>query len=322
MMKLIINGKNTNFSLENEKDAKDILEFIKDWGNEKGFFLSKFLLNKKPIDLLKKAECLELSKIVIENIEEVKVIFLPVLSYAFSTLVEISGYVKKVSIKVKDKNLKEKELDLLVENLSLIKEGVKQISNIISGIENQCFKLKSIIKQLEIAFFNLKKMMTQDENKEAYKAIMLLLEKLLIEINDCVFRGNTFILKKALVNGNINLKDFVKDFSFYCGELELILTKASTVFQCGKDLEGINYIQDITGAFELFILFIQYLDLDLDNGSKKYKKKIFGEKSTKDWINALKAHLLEIEKLIKSKDYVKLSDVLEYELVEMLENIN
>ena len=322
MMKLIINGKNINFSLENEKDAKDILNFIKHWGNEKGFFLSKFLLNKKPINLLKEEECLKLNKIAIENIEEVKVTFLPILSYAFGVLVEISHYVKKVSIKVKEADLKEKELDLLVENLSLIKEGVEQVSNIISGIENQFFKLKSIIKQLEIAFFNLKEVITQGENKEAYKSIILLLEKLLIEIDDCVFRGNTFILKKALINENINLRDFAKDFSFYCGELELILTKTATVFQCGKDLEGINYIQDIIGAFELFILFIQYLDLDEDCDSKKYKKKIFGEKNTKDWVNSLKAHLLEIEELLKSKDYVKLSDVLEYELAGMLENIN
>ena len=156
-MKVIINKKEIEFSLENEKTAFEVFSSIRDWGIKRGLVIGDLTLNQKDV-LFDTEEANDfLAKISTDAIEVIDVTFDRATNYALSFFDETKEYFERIQAKTKKENpFTNEEIDTLIENFTFVKEGLHQASRVL-GLELELIDIKILVKKIEVFSFSVKR---------------------------------------------------------------------------------------------------------------------------------------------------------------------
>ena len=93
-MKIFINGKELSATLENEKNAYEILKPVEEWCNSNSFLINRIIIDEKELspEINKEYETIE-----IDNIKKIEIEALSHSEYYLSSIISIIEYIENVS---------------------------------------------------------------------------------------------------------------------------------------------------------------------------------------------------------------------------------
>ena len=316
-MKLLINQKPTDFTLEHEKNVGDVLNSLRKWGNPKNLFLTEVILDEKviPCNSEKHADYEQ----PLNTINEMKVNFLSSASYAMKVLIGLNDYLENVHQMIQDKQLNLKKISTLIDNLTYIHEGFQNVCQTLH-MKISFDKVNALLKQIELLLFEAKESL-QDQtplNQEVFQKIQAFMQHLLTETKMLFFCGNLAVLKQTLLEAETQQEPFdgvllLQDFLSHLLDLKYVLTEASTCFQSGNDFQAMRYVEHVIDTFVLLLGLFDKMNNNSLTYLSQYANLIQGD-AYEAWQKTLKQQLLDLEDAMKTKDYVCVSDILEYEL--------
>ena len=322
-MKIFINGKELSATLENEKNAYEVLKPVEEWCNSNSFLINRVLIDEKEsspyIDEEYKA-------IPIENIKKIDIEALSHSEYYLSSIMSIIEYIENIS-KTDSATLSEKDIEALKDGIFWILDSIPR-AIFLCNMNLETHGVIHILKMLEVKLERLNAL-TDNEEYDNYsdKVKEFFQDDLKPFLNDKVIPTMNFVLEDAKINAIIIFaNDINKNNALYkIGTLPKfqpfiieILDEVVDKLQTGKDKEAFIYAEKfshIVGlAFSILskvaeICSIDYSNIKMDNISLL------------DSINDFNAMMKNLLDAFSNEDYISIADLLEYEIKEKIENI-
>ena len=322
-MKIFINGKELSATLENEKNAYEVLKPVEEWCNSNSFLINRVLIDEKEsspyIDE-------EYKKIPIENIKKIDIEALSHSEYYLSSMMSIIEYIENIS-KTDSATLSEKDIEALKDGIFWILDSIPR-AIFLCNMNLETHGVIHILKMLEVKLERLNAL-TDNEEYDNYsdKVKEFFQDDLKPFLNDKVLPTMNLVLEDAKINAIIIFaNDINKNNALYkIGTLPKfqpfiieILDEVVDKLQTGKDKEAFIYAEKfshIVGlAFSILskvaeICSIDYSNIKIDNISLL------------DSINDFNAMMKNLLDAFSNEDYISIADLLEYEIKEKIENI-
>ena len=322
-MKIFINGKELSATLENEKNAYEVLKPVEEWCNSNSFLINRVLIDEKEsspyIDEEYKA-------IPIENIKKIDIEALSHSEYYLSSIMSIIEYIENIS-KTDSATLSEKDIEALKDGIFWILDSIPR-AIFLCNMNLETHGVIHILKMLEVKLERLNAL-TDNEEYDNYsdKVKEFFQDDLKPFLNDKVIPTMNFVLEDAKINAIIIFaNDINKNNALYkIGTLPKfqpfiieILDEVVDKLQTGKDKEAFIYAEKfshIVGlSFSILskvaeICSIDYSNIKMDNISLL------------DSINDFNAMMKNLLDAFSNEDYISIADLLEYEIKEKIENI-
>ena len=144
-MKIFINGKELSATLENEKNAYEVLKPVEEWCNSNSFLINRILIDEKEMSPYIDEEY---KTIAIENIKKIDIEALSHSEYYLSSMISIIEYIEKVS-KVDSITLSEKDIDDLKDGIFWILDSVPR-AIFLCNMNLETHGVIHILKMLEV----------------------------------------------------------------------------------------------------------------------------------------------------------------------------
>lgn len=312
-MKILINGNELEFKLEDEKTAHQVAKAILNWASNQGRVVMGVEVDGKKYDIENDAETLkmlEVETITIINfhIESTKDLLL-------STIYEAVNYSEKVIRYDLDK-IEDKELENLKTGLKWCSEAFANCEVIIGvdyktlTLENDTFS--NVLKELQSLASQVNRQ-ALEENPQLGLDIKSLMNRYVLFLE--VIRKKYFAIDAETINVGEQLGTAIEFFEDYAQKTEEI----STLLQTGKELEGLEKLAILVSYMENSIRVLTRIRMDGDIDIDGYQ--IEGVPFA-DFIQDFQKTLKEIITAFDNKDTVLLGDLFEYEIPGKVSALN
>lgn len=322
-MKIFINGKELSATLENEKNAYEVLKPVEEWCNSNSFLINRILIDEKEMSPYIDEEY---KNIAIENIKKIDIEALSHSEYYLSSMISIIEYIEKVS-KVDSITLSEKDIEDLKDGIFWILDSVPR-AIFLCNMNLETHGVIHILKMLEVKLERLNTLTDNEEyNNYSDKVKEFFQDDFKPFLNDKVLPSMDMVLQDAKINAiiifanNINENNALykigtlpKFQSFIIEILDEVVDKLQT----GKDKEAFIYAEKFSHIVGLSfsvlskvaeICSIDYSNIKIDNISLL------------DSINDFNSMMNNLLDAFSNEDYISIADLLEYEIKEKIENI-
>lgn len=322
-MKIFINGKELSATLENEKNAYEVLKPVEEWCNSNSFLINRILIDEKEMSPYIDEEY---KNIAIENIKKIDIEALSHSEYYLSSMISIIEYIEKIS-KVDSITLSEKDIEDLKDGIFWILDSVPR-AIFLCNMNLETHGVIHILKMLEVKLERLNTLTDNEEyNNYSDKVKEFFQYDFKPFLNDKVLPSMDMVLQDAKINAiiifanNINENNALykigtlpKFQSFIIEILDEVVDKLQT----GKDKEAFIYAEKFSHIVGLSfsvlskvaeICSIDYSNIKIDNISLL------------DSINDFNSMMNNLLDAFSNEDYISIADLLEYEIKEKIENI-
>ena len=314
-MKIFINGKELSATLENEKNAYEILKPVEEWCNSNSFLINRILIDEKEMSPYIDEEY---KTIAIENIKKIDIEALSHSEYYLSSMISIIEYIEKVS-KVDSITLSEKDIK---DGIFWILDSVPR-AIFLCNMNLETHGVIHILKMLEVKLERLNTLTDNEEyNNCSDKVKEFFQDDFKPFLNDKVLPSMDMVLQDAKINAIIIFaNDINKNNALYkIGTLPKfqpfiieILDEVVDKLQTGKDKEAFIYAEKFSHIVGLSfsvlskvaeICSIDYSNIKIDNISLL------------DSINDFNSMMNNLLEAFSNEDYISIAD-----LLEKIENI-
>lgn len=322
-MKIFINGKELSATLENEKNAYEVLKPVEEWCNSNSFLINRILIDEKEMSPYIDEEY---KNIAIENIKKIDVEALSHSEYYLSSMISIIEYIEKVS-KVDSITLSEKDIEDLKDGIFWILDSVPR-AIFLCNMNLETHGVIHILKMLEVKLERLNTL-TDNEEYDNYsdKVKEFFQDDFKPFLNDKVLPSMDMVLQDAKINAIIIFANNINENNalYKIGTLPKfqpfiieILDEVVDKLQTGKDKEAFIYAEKFSHIVGLSfsvlskvaeICSIDYSNIKIDNISLL------------DSINDFNSMMNNLLDAFSNEDYISIADLLEYEIKEKIENI-
>ncbi len=322
-MKIFINGKELSATLENEKNAYEVLKPVEEWCNSNSFLINRILIDEKEMSPYIDEEY---KNIAIENIKKIDIEALSHSEYYLSSMISIIEYIEKVS-KVDSITLSEKDIEDLKDGIFWILDSVPR-AIFLCNMNLETHGVIHILKMLEVKLERLNTL-TDNEEYDNYsdKVKEFFQDDFKPFLNDKVLPSMDIVLQDAKINAIIIFANNINENNalYKIGTLPKfqpfiieILDEVVDKLQTGKDKEAFIYAEKFSHIVGLSfsvlskvaeICSIDYSNIKTDNISLL------------DSINDFNSMMNNLLDAFSNEDYISIADLLEYEIKEKIENI-
>lgn len=322
-MKIFINGKELSATLENEKNAYEILKPVEEWCNSNSFLINRILIDEKEMSPYIDEEY---KTIAIENIKKIDIEALSHSEYYLSSMISIIEYIEKVS-KVDSITLSEKDIEDLKDGIFWILDSVPR-AIFLCNMNLETHGVIHILKMLEVKLERLNTL-TDNEEYDNYsdKVKEFFQDDFKPFLNDKVLPSMDMVFQDAKINAIIIFANNINENNalYKIGTLPKfqpfiieILDEVVDKLQTGKDKEAFIYAEKFSHIVGLSfsvlskvaeICSIDYSNIKIDNISLL------------DSINDFNSMMNNLLDAFSNEDYISIADLLEYEIKEKIENI-
>lgn len=322
-MKIFINGKELSATLENEKNAYEILKPVEEWCNSNSFLINRILIDEKEMSPYIDEEY---KTIAIENIKKIDIEALSHSEYYLSSMISIIEYIEKIS-KVDSITLSEKDIEDLKDGIFWILDSVPR-AIFLCNMNLETHGVIHILKMLEVKLERLNTL-TDNEEYDNYsdKVKEFFQDDFKPFLNDKVLPSMDMVLQDAKINAIIIFANNINENNalYKIGTLPKfqpfiieILDEVVDKLQTGKDKEAFIYAEKFSHIVGLSfsvlskvaeICSIDYSNIKIDNISLL------------DSINDFNSMMNNLLEAFSNEDYISIADLLEYEIKEKIENI-
>ena len=322
-MKIFINGKELSATLENEKNAYEVLKPVEEWCNSNSFLINRILIDEKEMSPYIDEEY---KNIAIENIKKIDIEALSHSEYYLSSMISIIEYIEKVS-KVDSITLSEKDIEDLKDGIFWILDSVPR-AIFLCNMNLETHGVIHILKMLEVKLERLNTLTDNEEyNNYSDKVKEFFQDDFKPFLNDKVLPSMYMVLQDAKINAIIIFANNINENNalYKIGTLSKfqpfiieILDEVVDKLQTGKDKEAFIYAEKFSHIVGLSfsvlskvaeICSIDYSNIKIDNISLL------------DSINDFNSMMNNLLDAFSNEDYISIADLLEYEIKEKIENI-
>lgn len=322
-MKIFINGKELSATLENEKNAYEVLKPVEEWCNSNSFLINRILIDEKEMSPYIDEEY---KNIAIENIKKIDIEALSHSEYYLSSMISIIEYIEKVS-KVDSVTLSEKDIEDLKDGIFWILDSVPR-AIFLCNMNLETHGVIHILKMLEVKLERLNTLTDNEEyNNYSDKVKEFFQDDFKPFLNDKVLPSMDMVLQDAKINAIIIFANNINENNalYKIGTLPKfqpfiieILDEVVDKLQTGKDKEAFIYAEKFSHIVGLSfsvlskvaeICSIDYSNIKIDNISLL------------DSINDFNSMMNNLLEAFSNEDYISIADLLEYEIKEKIENI-
>lgn len=322
-MKIFINGKELSATLENEKNAYEVLKPVEEWCNSNSFLINRILMDEKEMSPYIDEEY---KTIAIENIKKIDIEALSHSEYYLSSMISIIEYIEKVS-KVDSITLSEKDIEDLKDGIFWILDSVPR-AIFLCNMNLETHGVIHILKMLEVKLERLNTLTDNEEyNNYSDKVKEFFQDDFKPFLNDKVLPSMDMVLQDAKINAIIIFANNINENNalYKIGTLPKfqpfiieILDEVVDKLQTGKDKEAFIYAEKFSHIVGLSfsvlskvaeICSIDYSNIKIDNISLL------------DSINDFNSMMNNLLDAFSNEDYISIADLLEYEIKEKIENI-
>ena len=322
-MKIFINGKELSATLENEKNAYEILKPVEEWCNSNSFLINRIIIDEKEMSPYIDEEY---KTIAIENIKKIDIEALSHSEYYLSSMISIIEYIEKVS-KVDSITLSEKDIEDLKDGIFWILDSVPR-AIFLCNMNLETHGVIHILKMLEVKLERLNTLTDNEEyNNYSDKVKEFFQDDFKPFLNDKVLPSMDMVLQDAKINAIIIFANNINENNalYKIGTLPKfqpfiieILDEVVDKLQTGKDKEAFIYAEKFSHIVGLSfsvlskvaeICSIDYSNIKIDNISLL------------DSINDFNSMMNNLLDAFSNEDYISIADLLEYEIKEKIENI-
>lgn len=322
-MKIFINGKELSATLENEKNAYEVLKPVEEWCNSNSFLINRILIDEKEMSPYIDEEY---KNIAIENIKKIDIEALSHSEYYLSSMISIIEYIEKIS-KVDSITLSEKDIEDLKDGIFWILDSVPR-AIFLCNMNLETHGVIHILKMLEVKLERLNTLTDNEEyNNYSDKVKEFFQDDFKPFLNDKVLPSMDMVLQDAKINAIIIFANDINENNalYKIGTLPKfqpfiieILDEVVDKLQTGKDKEAFIYAEKFSHIVGLSfsvlskvaeICSIDYSNIKIDNISLL------------DSINDFNSMMNNLLDAFSNEDYISIADLLEYEIKEKIENI-
>lgn len=322
-MKIFINGKELSATLENEKNAYEVLKPVEEWCNSNSFLINRILIDEKEMSPYIDEEY---KNIAIENIKKIDIEALSHSEYYLSSMISIIEYIEKIS-KVDSITLSEKDIEDLKDGIFWILDSVPR-AIFLCNMNLETHGVIHILKMLEVKLERLNTLTDNEEyNNYSDKVKEFFQDDFKPFLNDKVLPSMDMVLQDAKINAIIIFANNINENNalYKIGTLPKfqpfiieILDEVVDKLQTGKDKEAFIYAEKFSHIVGLSfsvlskvaeICSIDYSNIKIDNISLL------------DSINDFNSMMNNLLDAFSNEDYISIADLLEYEIKEKIENI-
>ena len=314
-MDIYINNEKMNFELESEKNCLDIVNAIIDFaaGSTPQHFITKIIIDGSEYSL---ADEEKMKKSKIDSIKEIKFETQDLYEVTNLSINQIEDFLKLLT-QIFNKNNWDISIIKVIDSINWMKRGIEQIINIFAP-------KNSYLKEQEKLF---------NENCENILGVISKIKSSKDSLKDCDVKKSLNYIKemKDIIN---NIKNWLiktyrlpdnkvifSDIEQLIVNIDNIIPKLENVpvlFQTGEDKVIMQIIQSLTDILEksinLFVLFKESLRIHMDKFTVK-------EVSFEEFFKTITEHLKQLMDAMRNNDSVMVGDLLEYEFVPNLEEI-
>lgn len=322
-MKIFINGKELSATLENEKNAYEVLKPVEEWCNSNSFLINRILIDEKEMSPYIEEEY---KNIAIENIKKIDIEALSHSEYYLSSMISIIEYIEKVS-KVDSITLSEKDIEDLKDGIFWILDSVPR-AIFLCNMNLETYGVIHILKMLEVKLERLNTLTDNEEYNNYFDKVKeFFQDDFKPFLNDKVLPSMDMVLQDAKINAIIIFANNINENNalYKIGTLPKfqpfiieILDEVVDKLQTGKDKEAFIYAEKFSHIVGLSfsvlskvaeICSIDYSNIKIDNISLL------------DSINDFNSMMNNLLDAFSNEDYISIADLLEYEIKEKIENI-
>ncbi len=313
-MEIYINGEKISYSLQNDKTLNDVLESILSFLDKNDLYIDKISINNINYDF---DQLENLKTEPINNINKIEITTAFKQELVTDTVENIISYLTNVVNYVKDN---ESYLD---DNLEKIKEGLLWCSNVVEkilviySVSVDFFLTKSekqfsfVCSQLKEIGENIHLLKVNKEFKQQFLELIVDFMDGMIKVVTYVFVRLKNLPKESKIEHFITLFD---DNIKLLSKLNEIFPNISNGFTSGKEK---NAMELFSSTINFLAFYFEILILCTDS----YAQTNYDFSNIHQLIKTFSDIFANIKNSIAEKDYVNLSDILEYEIVEPINNL-
>ena len=323
-MKIFINGKELYATLENEKNAYEVLKPLEEWCNSNSFLINRIIINEKEMSpYIDK----EYETISIENIKQIEIEALSHSEYYLSSIISITEYIEKIS-KTDSATLTENDIEALKDGIFWVLDSIPR-AIFLCNMNLETHGVIHILKMLEVKLERLNSLKNNEKDEEDYlnKVKEFFQDDLKPFVNDKVLPAMELVLEDAKINTMIIFANDINENNalYKIGTLPKfqpfiteILDEVVNKLQTGKDKEAFIYAEKFSHIVGLsFSILSKVAEVCSINYSNIKIEKI----SLLDAINDFNSMMNNLLDAFSNEDYISIADLLEYEIKEKIENI-
>ncbi len=317
-MQIFINGKELQATLENEKNAFEVLKPIEEWCNSNFFLINKVIIDDKEYSSEIDEEYTNIS---IDTISKIEIEALTHSEYYLSSLLSIIEY---INIIAKTSSLESSDIDNLKDGLSWILDSLPR-AIFLCNMNLETYNILHILKMIEV---KLERLNTLTDNNADIKSIQDFFETDIKSfIIEKVIPTMEVVLEDAKINTIIIFaNNITKENSLYkIGTLptflpliQEILDKVVSKLQTGNDKDAFLYAEKFSRIVEFTFSIISTV---ADVYSLDYSDISFNNTNLKDYIADFNDMMNNVLDAFSNEDYISIADLLEYEIKDRIENI-
>ena len=317
-MQIFINGKELQATLENEKNAFEVLKPIEEWCNSNFFLINKVIIDDKEYSSEIDEEYTNIS---IDTISKIEIEALTHSEYYLSSLLSIIEY---INIIAKTISLESSDIDNLKDGLSWILDSLPR-AIFLCNMNLETYNILHILKMIEV---KLERLNTLTDNNADIKSIQDFFETDIKSfIIEKVIPTMEVVLEDAKINTIIIFaNNITKENSLYkIGTLptflpliQEILDKVVSKLQTGNDKDAFLYAEKFSRIVEFTFSIISTV---ADVYSLDYSDISFNNTNLKDYIADFNDMMNNVLDAFSNEDYISIADLLEYEIKDRIENI-
>ena len=323
-MKIFINGKELYATLENEKNAYEVLNPLEEWCNSNSFLINRIIINEKEMSpYIDK----EYETISIENIKQIEIEALSHSEYYLSSIISITEYIEKIS-KTDSATLTENDIEALKDGIFWVLDSIPR-AIFLCNMNLETHGVIHILKMLEVKLERLNSLKNNEKDEEDYlnKVKEFFQDDLKPFVNDKVLPTMELVLEDAKINTMIIFANDINENNalYKIGTLPKfqpfiteILDEVVNKLQTGKDKEAFIYAEKFS---HIVGLSFSILSKVAEVCSINYSNIKIEKMSLLDAINDFNSMMNNLLDAFSNEDYISIADLLEYEIKEKIENI-
>ncbi len=317
-MKIFINDSELNFTLENEKNLKEIVDSINDWLFTDNKIIDQIIID----DEIYNGSIEDLENYLIKDVKILKLTAIEIDTLVRSSLLEIKRYLLEVIHIIENlKEFKTEDTEKLINGMEWV-INILERSNNLYNYENKINKkdlnFAEELRTLKDAITFLKELLKKEENDEINNFIKNDIKKIIEK-----WSKNIDILveksKGRFDNINIARNKVTEQIYKIINKIPDILKMIEVIYndlQIGNEKHAMENMQILIETLESIISLLQLIKTTF---SLNYKNIIYDDKSVEEYNIELTGILKELLEAMEANDTVLISDLIEYELSPRLE---
>ena len=304
-MEIFVNQEKINFVLGEEKSLTEIIAGLGQWSEGSDLIIYSLRVDGEEIVDFHNLE--KTNGYSVADIKKVECTILSKITYTIYVLDDFNYYLNHF------KNLDDdgfmKQLPTLNAYLDYFKKSSKLAEKILK-LEKDFLVFKGLLKDLEIEFFKIK----NQDKKYSQSELKNIVDRLIHFIRESRFKFNLMIMNSFLKQENYALKNLLENSLIFLGQLENHLVTTSMHFQKSQTYLALQKLIEAINGLELLFFIMNALRKKLKD--EDGFSKISGNFDR--YHDDLEVLLEQIKASLKKKDFIEISDVLEYEIKEIV----